>query len=187
MCSSDLADGEGLPWSDLVILWGTNTLTANPHLWPYIRKARDNGATIIAIDPIRTRTAEQCDEWLPIRPGTDGALALAMMHVIFADGLEDADFIARHTIGGDQLRERVKEWSPARVAPLAGLPEETIVSLARRYGRAKAAFLRINYGLQRHGGGGMAVRTIACLPAVTGHWRRPGGGIQLSKIGRAHV
>ena len=174
------ADGEGMPWSDLVILWGTNTLTANPHLWPYVRKARDNGATIIAIDPIRTRTAEQCDEWLPIRPGTDGALALAMMHVIFAEGLEDADYIARHTIGGDQLRERVKEWSPARAAPLTGLPEETIISLARRYGRAKAAFLRINYGLQRHGGGGMAVRTIACLPAVTGHWRRPGGGIQLS-------
>lgn len=174
------ADGEGLPWSDLVILWGTNTLTANPHLWPYVRKARDNGATVIAIDPIRTRTAEQCDEWIGIRPGTDAALALAMMHVIFAEGLEDADYIEKYTLGGDQLRERVQEWSPARAAPITGIPEETIVSLARRYGRAKSAFLRINYGLQRHGGGGMAVRTLACLPAVCGHWRRPGGGIQLS-------
>lgn len=174
------ADGEGLPWSDLVLLWGTNTLTANPHLWPYVRKARDNGATVIAIDPIRTRTAEQCDEWIGIRPGTDAALALAMMHVIFAEGLEDADYIDKYTLGADKLRDRVKEWSPARVSPLCGIPVETIVSLARRYARAKAAFLRINYGLQRHGGGGMAVRTLACLPAVAGHWRRPGGGIQLS-------
>ncbi len=174
------ADGEGLPWSDLVLLWGTNTLTANPHLWPYVRKARDNGATVIAIDPIRTRTAEQCDEWIGIRPGTDAALALAMMHVIFAEGLEDASYIEQHTLGADQLRVRVKEWSPARAAPITGIPEDTIVSLARRYGRAKSAFLRINYGLQRHGGGGMAVRTLACLPAVCGHWRRPGGGIQLS-------
>lgn len=174
------ADGEGLPWSDLVLLWGTNTLTANPHLWPYVTKARENGATVIAIDPIRTRTAAQCDEWIGIRPGTDAALALAMMHVIFAEGLEDSDYIEKHCIGGDQLRERVKEWPPSRVAPLCGISEETITSLARRYGRAKAAFLRINYGLQRHGGGGMAVRTLACLPAVAGHWRRPGGGIQLS-------
>jgi anaerobic selenocysteine-containing dehydrogenase len=174
------ADGEGLPWSDLVVLWGTNTLTANPHLWPYVLKARENGATVIAIDPIKTRTAAQCDEWIGIRPGTDAALALAMMHVIFAEGLEDADYIEKYCLGGDQLRERVKEWSPARAAPLCGITEETIVSLARRYGRAKSAFLRINYGLQRHGGGGMAVRTLACLPAVCGHWRRPGGGIQLS-------
>lgn len=174
------ADGEGLPWSDLVLLWGTNTLTANPHLWPYVLKARENGATIISIDPIKTRTSEQCDEWIGIRPGTDAALALAMMHVIFAEGLEDADYIEKHTLGAEQLRERVKEWPPARVAPLCGIPEETIISLARRFGRAKSAFIRINYGLQRHGGGGMAVRTIACLPAVCGHWRRPGGGIQLS-------
>lgn len=174
------ADGEGLPWSDLVLLWGTNTLTANPHLWPYVTKARENGATVIAIDPIRTRTAEQCDQWIGIRPGTDAALALAMMHVIFAEGLEDADYIARFTIGGDALRQRARDWSPSRVAPICGIPEETIVALARRFGRAKAAFIRINYGMQRHGGGGMAVRTVACLPAICGHWRRPGGGIQLS-------
>ena len=174
------ADAEGLPWSDLVLLWGTNTLTANPHMWPYVTKARENGATVICIDPIRTRTADQCDEWIGIRPGTDAALALAMMHVIFAEGLEDADYIDRYTIGGDQLRDRAKEWTPARAATLCGISEAAIISLARRYGRAKAAFLRINYGLQRHGGGGMAVRTLACLPAVCGHWRRPGGGILLS-------
>ena len=103
-----------------------------------------------------------------------------MMHVIFAEGLQDDDYLARHTLGADQLRARVAEYAPAMVARTTGLSAERIVALAREYGRAKAAFVRINYGLQRHGGGGMAVRTIACLPAVTGHWRRAGGGVQLS-------
>lgn len=174
------ADGETMPESDLVLLWGTNTLTSNPHLWPFVRKARENGAQVICIDPVRTRTAAQCDDWIGIRPGTDGALALAMMHVIFAERLEDEDYLARHTLGAEQLRERVREYPPSRVAAITGVAEERIVDLARRFGRARAAFVRINYGLQRHGGGGMAVRTIACLPAVTGHWRRAGGGVQLS-------
>ncbi|MBI3567712.1 MAG: molybdopterin oxidoreductase family protein [Gemmatimonadetes bacterium] len=174
------ADAEGVPESDLVLLWGTNTLTSNPHLWPFVRQARDHGATVIAIDPLRTRTAEQCDEWIGIRPGTDAALALGMMHVLFAEGLQDDDYIARHTLGADQLRARAAEYPPSLVSAITGVSEDTIVSLARRYGAAKAAFIRINYGLQRHGGGGMAVRTIACLPAVVGHWRRAGGGVQLS-------
>jgi anaerobic selenocysteine-containing dehydrogenase len=174
------ADPEGIPESDLVLLWGTNTLTANPHLWPFVLEAREKGATIIAIDPIRTRTAAQCDEWIGIRPGTDAALALGMMHVMFARGLEDADYIERHTVGIEQLRARAREYSPERVAGITGIPAETIVSLAERFGRSKAAFIRVNYGLQRHGGGGMAVRTIACLPALAGHWRRPGGGVLLS-------
>src|SRR5688572_6609700 len=174
------ADAEGMPESDLVLLWGTNTLTSNPHLWPFVLKARERGAPIIAIDPIRTRTADQCDEWLGIRPGTDAALALGMMHVIFADELEDRDYIAAHTLGADALRQRAREYPPDRVATITGLPAESIISLATRFGRARAAFIRVNYGLQRHHGGGMAVRTIACLPAITGHWRRAGGGVQLS-------
>ncbi len=174
------ADPEGLPKSDLVLLWGTNTLTANPHLWPFVLQARERGATVIAIDPIRTRTAAQCDEWIGIRPGTDAALALGMMHVLFERGLEDADYIARHTLGIEQLRTRVREYPPEHVSRITGIPAETIVSLGERYARARAAFIRVNYGLQRHGGGGMAVRTIACLPALTGHWRREGGGVQLS-------
>ena len=177
------ADGEGLPQSDLVLLWGTNTLTANPHLWPFVLEARKNGARILGIDPIRTRTMEQCDEWLAIRPGTDAALALAMMHVLFDEGLEDRDYLERYTLGADQLRERVREYPPERVAPITGLPAERIRELGREFGRARAAFIRVNYGLQRHFGGGMAVRTIACLPAVTGHWRSAGGGIQLSTSG----
>lgn len=174
------ADGQGLPQSDLVLLWGTNTLTANPHLWPFVLQAKANGAKVIAIDPIRTRTADQCDEWIGIRPGTDAALALGMMHVIFAEGLQDDDYLARHTLGEAELRARALEYPPERVASITGIPAQRIVELARQYGKAKAAFVRINYGLQRHGGGGMAVRTIACLPAVTGHWRRAGGGVQLS-------
>jgi anaerobic selenocysteine-containing dehydrogenase len=137
----------------------------------------------VCIDPLRTRTADQSDEWIAIRPGTDAALALGMMHVMFAEGLADTDYIARYTLGADALRERVREYPPIRVAAITGLDVDAILSLARRYGRARAAFLRVNYGLQRHFGGGMAVRTIACLPAVAGHWRYPGGGVQLSTSG----
>jgi len=174
------ADAEGIPESDLVLLWGTNTLTSNPHLWPFVLEARGRGTPIIAIDPLRTRTAAQCDDWIAIRPGTDAALALGMMHVTFAQGLEDRDYLARHTLGEEQLRARVVEYSPDRVERITGIAAAKIVELAERYARSRAAFIRVNYGLQRHAGGGMAVRTIACLPAITGHWRRPGGGVQLS-------
>ncbi|HEX5971234.1 MAG TPA: molybdopterin oxidoreductase family protein [Gemmatimonadaceae bacterium] len=174
------ADSEGVPESDLVLLWGTNTLTANPHLWPFVLQARERGAPIICIDPIRTRTAQQCDEWIPIRPGTDAALALGMMHVVFAQRLEDRDYLEHHTLGHEAMRARAAEWTPERTSYVTGLPVGSIVSLGERYGRARAAFIRVNYGLQRHGGGGMAVRSIACLPAITGHWRRPGGGVQMS-------
>ena len=174
------ADPEGIPSSDLVLLWGTNTLTSNPHLWPFVLEARERGAKIIAIDPIKTRTAVQCDEWIGIRPGTDAALALGMMHVMFERGLVDDDYIAKHTVGIEELRARAREYTPARVAEITGVSRETIVALAELYGRSKACFIRVNYGLQRHAGGGMAVRTIACLPAIKGDWKRAGGGVQLS-------
>jgi anaerobic selenocysteine-containing dehydrogenase len=174
------ADAEGLPHSDLVLLWGTNTLTSNPHLWPFVLQARERGARVIAIDPIRTRTADQCDEWIGIRPGTDAALALGVLHVVFARGLEDRDYLARYTLGEAELRARAAEYDPSRVAAITGLDSAVVTHLGETYGRARAAFIRVNYGLQRHAGGGMAVRTIACLPAVAGHWRRAGGGVQLS-------
>jgi anaerobic selenocysteine-containing dehydrogenase len=176
-------DLEAVPRSDLVILWGTNTLTSNPHLWPFVLQARERGAPVIAIDPIRTRTAAQCDEWIPIRPGTDAALALGLMHVMFGESLQDQDYLERHTVGWDALRARACEFPPSRVASITGLPEELIAGLARRYAAARAGFIRMNYGLQRHGGGGAAVRAIAALPAVSGHWRHPGGGMQLSTSG----
>lgn len=177
------ADAESVRDSDLILLWGTNTLTSNPHLWPHILEAKAKGTQVLCIDPIKTRTAEQCDEWIGIRPGTDAALALGMMQVIFAENLQDDDYIRQHTLGGDELKLRAKQFSPERTAQITGIPAERIITLARQYAQAKAAFVRINYGLQRHGGGAMAVRTIACLPAVVGHWRRPGGGVQLSSSG----
>src|SRR4051812_37576631 len=122
------ADSEGVPESDLVLLWGTNTLTANPHLWPFVLEARRRGAPIVCIDPIRTRTADQCDEWIPIRPGTDAALALGMMHVLFARQLEDRDYLERHTLGHAELRARAAEWTPDRTSEVTGLPAATIVS-----------------------------------------------------------
>jgi anaerobic selenocysteine-containing dehydrogenase len=176
-------DPERFGEARLILLWGTNTLTANVHLWPQILEARSRGAHVIAIDPRRTRTADQCDEHIAPLPGTDAALALAMMHVIFAEGLEDADYLERYTIGAHELRERAREFTPGRAASICGLEEETIVGLARRYARTRPSVIRINYGLQRHAGGGMAVRTVSCLPAVTGAWRDAAGGCLLSTSG----
>ncbi|MGH7623463.1 MAG: molybdopterin-containing oxidoreductase family protein, partial [Gemmatimonadaceae bacterium] len=166
--------------SKLIIACGANILGTNVHLWPFIVEARRNGARFYTIDPHQNRTGKLSDRHYSIRPGTDAALALSMMHVLLERGLEDHDYIAAHTLGFDELRERVREYPPDRVSAITGIPVETIVLLGERYGRARAAFIRVNYGLQRHGGGGMAVRTIACLPALTGHWRRAGGGVQLS-------
>ena len=168
----------------LVYLWGTNTLTSNPHLWPALLRARANGARIIAIDPIRTRTAAQCDAWIPIRPGTDAALALGMMHVIFREGLEDRDYLAANAVGWEETRDRVlREWSPARTEDVTGIDRALIETLAIDYATTRPAFIRLNYGLQRHAGGGMAVRAISLLPAVTGGWRDLGGGATLSMSG----
>jgi anaerobic selenocysteine-containing dehydrogenase len=168
----------------LILIWGSNTLTSNPHLWPAVRRAKERGARVVAIDPIRTRTAAQCDQWLAIRPGTDAALALAMMHVAFRDGLADLDYLAAHSVGWEALRERVlNEWSPAQAASIVGLDAGDIEELATAYATTRPTFIRLNYGLQRHAGGGMAVRAISLLPAVTGAWRDAGGGATLSTGG----
>jgi anaerobic selenocysteine-containing dehydrogenase len=177
-------DPEDIVDVKLILLWGTNTLTSNPHLWPFIRKAKANGATTICIDPLRTRTAVACDEHIAIRPGTDAALALSMMHVLFRDQLEDRGYLEEMTLGWEGLRERVlNEYAPTRVAEICRIPAETIEHLARRYGTTRPTFIRLNYGLQRHAGGGSAVRAISILPAVTGAWDDVGGGAMLSTSG----
>ena len=177
-------DPESIGAAKLILLWGTNTLTANPHLWPFIRQAKDNGATTICIDPLRTRTAEACDEHIAIRPGTDGALALGMMHVIFRDQLEDRVYLEAMTVGWEKLRERVlNDYAPQHVADICRLPVDTVERLGTLYGTTRPSFIRLNYGLQRHGGGGSAVRAISILPAVTGTWDDVGGGCQLSSSG----
>jgi anaerobic selenocysteine-containing dehydrogenase len=177
-------DPEDVVHAKLILLWGTNTLTSNPHLWPFIRKAKANGATTICIDPLRTRTAAACDEHIALRPGTDAALALSIMHVLFRDGLEDRGYLAEMTLGWEGLRERVlRDYAPERVAAICRIPAETIEQLAHRYGTTRPSFIRLNYGLQRHAGGGSAVRAISILPAVTGTWDDAGGGAQLSTSG----
>jgi len=176
-------DPEALVHARFIVAWGANIVSSNVHLWPFVEEARRRGAKLVTVDPFRSRTAEKSDQHLALRPGTDAALALAMLHVIFRDGLDDADYLARYTIGADRLRERAREWTPERAAAIAGLEASAIESFARDYATTQPSALRINYGLNRHAGAGMAVRTIACLPAVVGAWRQPGGGILLSTSG----
>jgi anaerobic selenocysteine-containing dehydrogenase len=179
------ADPLAVPRCKLIVNWGSNTVNTNSHLWSLMIEARKrNGAAIITIDPYRSPTARRSDWHLPIRPGTDAALALGLMHVIWRDGLQDDDYLAHATIGAELLRRRVlQEYPPSRVAAITGLEGPAIETLAHRLAREQPALIRLNYGLQRHRGGGMAVRTIACLPAITGAWRHPGGGALLSTSG----
>ncbi len=178
---------EDFAYARLILIWGNNTLTSNMHLWPFILQARKQGAGVIVIDPARTRTARAADEWIPIRPGTDGALALAMMHVIISENLVDHDFVRAHTTGFEALKARVREFTPAWAEPITGVPASRIERLARQYAAARPAAIRVNYGLQRHGSGGMAMRNIATLPALVGHWRYRGGGVLLSSSGAFHL
>ena len=174
-------DPEAVRQSRYIINWGSNTSVTNMHLWTIMHQARKDGARIVTIDPFRCKTAERSDWWLPIRPGTDAALALGIMHVLFRDRLTDDDYLQRYCLGTEQLRQRVlDEYSPSKVARITGVPEADIERLAHEYGTVKPALIRLNYGMQRHGGGGMAVRTICCLPAVIGAWRLTGGGALLS-------
>jgi anaerobic selenocysteine-containing dehydrogenase len=169
--------------SKLILLWATNTLTSNTHLWPFITQARAQGARVIAIDPIKTRTARMVDEHISIRPGTDAVLALAMMNVIFERGLEDAEFLAERTVGHEGLREQVAQWPLDRAAAVTGIPVDVIERLAIDYATTRPAYIRVNLGIQRHFGGGAAVRAVSLLPAVTGSWRDVGGGACLSTSG----
>jgi anaerobic selenocysteine-containing dehydrogenase len=166
--------------SKLIIAWGANVLATNVHLWPFIVEARRKGAKFYVIDPHRNKTAQLADKHFSIQPGSDAALALGMMHVIIRDNLHDAGYIANHTLGFDQLRQRVAAYTPACVAKWTGLPEHDIVDLAREYATTRPAVIRVNYGVQRSERGGMAVRSIALLPALTGSWKDVGGGLQLS-------
>ena len=164
----------------LIIAWGANILGTNVHLWPFIVAARRNGAKFYTIDPHQNRTGKLSDRHYAIHPGTDAALALAMMHVIVGEGLEDSDYVARHTLGFDELKTLVSEWTPDRAAQLTGIPAADIVQLAREYATTRPAAIRLNYGVQRSERGAMSVRTIGLLPALIGAWRDPGGGVQLS-------
>jgi anaerobic selenocysteine-containing dehydrogenase len=176
-------DPEAIVDARLIIAWGANIVSSNVHLWPLVEEARRRGARLVTIDPYRSRTAEHSDRHLALFPGTDAALALGLMHVIFRDGLEDRDYIERYTQGAPELRERARAWTPARTAAETGIAAADVEELARAYATTQPSAIRVNYGLNRHAGGGMAVRTIACLPALVGAWRHAGGGLLLSTSG----
>jgi anaerobic selenocysteine-containing dehydrogenase len=169
--------------SRYIIAWGANIHGNNVHLWPFIEEARRSGAKLVVIDPYRTRTATCADWYLPINPGTDAALAMAMMHVIINNGFYDADYVDRHTIGFHQLREKVQAFPPERAAAWTGIAAEDMVRLAREYATIHPAVIRLNYGIQRSEGGGMATRAVTMLPCITGSWKEVGGGLQMSTSG----
>ena len=176
-------DSEQMVGAELVVLWGINAAYTHINLMTLVKEARARGARIVCIDPYRTRTARQADEHLMIRSGTDGALALGLMHVLIREDLLDHEYITRATLGFEALREHVRAYPPERVAAITGLDAGVIVDLARRYGRTRAAYIRVGIGLSRHENGGMTCRTIACLPALTGAYAHPHGGALLGSSG----
>jgi anaerobic selenocysteine-containing dehydrogenase len=178
------ADPMAVPRCKFIVNWGSNTANTNSHLWRLMIEARKNGATIVTVDPYKSPTARRSDWHIQPRPGTDAALALGLMHVIWRDGLQDDDYLARGTVGAESLRERaLSEYPPEAVAAITGVEVAAIERFAHRLACEQPSLIRLNYGMQRHGGGGMAVRTIACLPAIIGSWRHHGGGALLSTSG----
>jgi len=171
----------------LILIWGSNSIASNLHFWRLAQQAKRDGAKLVCIDPRRSETAEKCHEHIQLLPGTDAALALALMHELIQNDWLDHDYIARHTLGWEQLRERALQWPPERAAVVCGVPAEQIRSLARDYGTTEPAAIRLNYGVQRVHGGANAVRAIACLPALTGAWRHRAGGLLLSSSGEFPV
>jgi anaerobic selenocysteine-containing dehydrogenase len=176
-------DVEQFADSRLILIWGSNPIVSNLHLWARVQEAKRHGARLVAIDPYRSQTAEKCHEHIALLPGTDAALALGMMHVLIAEDLVDHDYVERYTVGFEALAERAAQYPPERVARICGIAAETVTRLARDYGTIRPAVIRLNYGMQRHAGGGNAVRAVACLPALTGAWRDPAGGALLSSSG----
>ena len=169
--------------SRYIIAWAANIHGNNVHLWPFVEEARRNGAKLVVIDPYRTRTAKCADWYLQINPGTDAALALGMIHVIINENLYDADYVARYTLGFEDLKARVQEYPPEKVAAWTGISAADICKLGREYATTKPAAIRLNYGIQRSERGGMAVRAVTMLPCLTGSWKEVGGGLQLSLSG----
>lgn len=171
----------------LIIIWGSNSIGSNLHFWRYAQQAKRDDAKLICIDPRNSETAEKCHEHIALLPGTDAALALAMMHELIAHDWLDHDYIAKHTLGWAALKERAMQWSPERAAKICDVPVAQIKSLARDYGQClmnqQPAAIRLNYGMQRVRGGGNATRAVACLPALIGAWKHRAGGLLLSSSG----
>ncbi|HDR9097749.1 TPA: molybdopterin oxidoreductase family protein [Burkholderia vietnamiensis] len=166
--------------SELILIWGANPIASSLHFWTRAQEAKRRGARLVAIDPYRSLTAEKCHQHIALKPGTDGAFALGMMHVLITENLLDHDYIANHTVGFEALKARALSYPPERVARICGIDASELIELARRYGATRKASIRLNYGMQRVRGGGNAVRAIASLPGLTGAWRDRAGGLLLS-------
>ncbi|MBA2301837.1 MAG: molybdopterin-dependent oxidoreductase [Acidobacteria bacterium] len=173
-------DPEAIVHSRFIVLWGTNTIVTNLHFWPLVREAQRRGAKIVVVDPIRTRTAEAADWHLQIKPASDAALALAMTHVMIRDGLVDHDYVSQHAIGYDALADRARQYSPEQVSPTVGLPVDEIERFAREYATTQPSLLRPLIGMEHHRNGAMQLRTLACLPVLSGAWKHRGGGLARS-------
>ena len=169
--------------SKLILIWGSNSIASNLHFWTFAQQAKRNGAKLICIDPRKTETAEKCHQHIALLPGTDGALALGLMHELIVNDWLDHDYIERHTEGWPALRERAMSWPPERAAEVCGISADEVRALARDYGTSAPAAIRLNYGMQRVRGGGNAVRLVAVLPCLVGAWRHPAGGMLLSASG----
>ena len=166
--------------SKLILIWGSNSIASNLHFWTFAQKAKRDGAKLICIDPRKTETADKCHQHIALLPGTDGALALGLMHELIVNAWLDHDYIERHTHGWPALRERALQWTPERTAATCGITADEVRALARDYATTKPAAIRLNYGMQRVRGGGNAVRLIAILPCLIGAWRHRAGGLLLS-------
>jgi anaerobic selenocysteine-containing dehydrogenase len=164
----------------LILIWGSNSIGSNLHFWRYAMAAKRAGARLVCIDPRKSETADKCHEHIALMPGTDAALALALMHELIVNRWLDQDYIDSHTIGFGNLCERALLWNPERAAAVCGISADQIRRLAHDYGTTQPAAIRLNYGMQRVHGGGNAARAIACLPALTGAWRHRAGGLLLS-------
>jgi anaerobic selenocysteine-containing dehydrogenase len=170
-------DPESLVHSRYIVIWACNMVSTNLHLWPFVAEAQRRGAKVVVIDPMRHATAKRADWHIPIRPGTDGALALAMMNVIITEGLTDEAYVRDHTVGNAELVERVQSHTPEWAEGETGIPAADIRTLAREYATSEPSMIRIGVAIERHAGGGQTVRSIACLPALVGAWRKVGGGL----------
>jgi anaerobic selenocysteine-containing dehydrogenase len=174
------ADPESVAQSDLIVSWGADLMATNVHLWAKVEDARKKGIEVIVVDPRRSRTAQRADWHIPIRIGTDAALALGLMHILVRDGLCDEDYLAKNTVGFDRLKAEVlPRFAPAPVAQITGLAVSDVERFAALYGQAKSSFIRLGEGMTRLAGGGQALRAVALLPGVTGAYGRPGGGALL--------
>ena len=164
-------------YSKYIIIWGTNPVISNQHLWPFIQEARKLGAKLVVIDPFKSKTASRADWHIQPKPGTDTALALGMMHIILKEKLQDQDYIDNYTQGIEALKVHLEKYDAASVSELTGLDENVIHQLAREYADAQPSLIRVLIGMEHQANGASAFQAVAMLPALTGAWRHHGGGL----------